>query len=133
MIGEIVSHYKILEELGSGGMAVVYKAEDTRLKRTVALKFLSPDCSVNTEENPRFIREAQASAALDHPNICAVYEIDEAKDRLFISMAYIEGKTLEEKIRTALPGLDEILEVALGERMMLATDEGARCRKRWSC
>ena len=86
--------YTIIEELGRGGMGVVYKAEDTKLKRTVALKFLPPELTHISEVKERFMREAQAAAALDHPNICTVYEFDEAEEKTFISMAYIEGQNL---------------------------------------
>ncbi|MCK4835256.1 MAG: serine/threonine protein kinase, partial [Candidatus Aminicenantes bacterium] len=99
MIGQTISHYKILEEIGSGGMGIVYKALDTKLDRTVALKFLPPHLSINKEEKKRFIHEAKAAASLDHPNICAVYEIDETEEgQMFIAMAFYEGKTLNEKI-----------------------------------
>ena len=99
MIGEIISHYKVLERLGQGGMGIVYKAEDSRLKRTVALKFLPPDLSHNPEAGERFLREARAASALDHPNICTVYEVGQGEDgQLFISMAYYDGMNLKEKI-----------------------------------
>ena len=88
MIGQTISHYKILEELGRGGMGVVYKAEDTRLRRVVALKFLSRGAVASHEAKARFTYEAQAAAALDHPNICTIHEIDEADEQVFISMAY---------------------------------------------
>ncbi|MCK4900737.1 MAG: protein kinase, partial [Anaerolineales bacterium] len=97
-----------------GGMGVVYKAVDRKLKRTVALKFLSPHYLGTTDEKARFIREAQAAAALDHPNICTVYEINEVKDQLYISMAYIEGVTLSNKIQSGPLKLDEVLDVAIG-------------------
>jgi len=97
MIGKTISHYKILEKLGEGGMGVVYKAEDTKLERTVALKFLSLT-SIGDEEKKRFKREAKAAAALNHSNICHVYAIDEADDQTFIAMEYIEGKSLEELV-----------------------------------
>ncbi|MCK5568930.1 MAG: protein kinase, partial [Spirochaetes bacterium] len=88
MIGQTISHYKILEEIGSGGMGVVYKALDTKLDRTVALKFLPSHISINKEEKQRFIHEAKAAAALDHPNICSIYEIDETEEgQMFIAMA----------------------------------------------
>lgn len=99
MIGNTVSHYKIIEKIGQGGMGVVYKAEDTRLKRTVALKFLPPQIGFNREEKKRFVHEARAAAALDHPNICAVHEIDETEEgRMYIAMGYYEGETIKEKI-----------------------------------
>jgi serine/threonine protein kinase len=99
MIGKTISHYKILEEIGAGGMGVVYKAQDTKLDRTVALKFLPSHISIDKEEKKRFIHEAKAAAALDHPNICSIYEIDETEEgQMFIAMAYYEGQTLNEKI-----------------------------------
>ena len=100
MIGKTISHYKILSELGQGGMGVVYKAEDTKLERTVALKFLAPHAVESAEHKARFIREAKAAAALDHPNICTVYEIDEAEGRTFLAMPYIAGPSLKQKIES---------------------------------
>jgi serine/threonine protein kinase/Tfp pilus assembly protein PilF len=113
MIGKTISHYKILEELGRGGMGVVYKAEDLKLKRTVALKFLGPFASGNDKEESRFVREAQAAAALDHPNICTVHEIDEVEGQTFIAMAYIKGKSVKEKIESGPLSLSEVLDIAI--------------------
>ena len=111
MIGKTISHYKILEKLGEGGMGVVYKAEDTKLERTVALKFLSQHLSQAEEEKKRFIHEAKAASALDHPNICTIYEIDETEDRqMFIAMACYDGESLKDRIdRGPLP-IDAIID-----------------------
>ena len=113
MVGETISHYKVTAELGRGGMGVVYKAEDTKLKRLVALKFLRSDVLEDPEYKERFLREAQAAAALDHPNICTVYEIDEADGQPFLSMAYLEGKTVKEKIKARPLKLREALDIAI--------------------
>ena len=109
----LAGRYKIMEELGRGGMGVVYKAEDTKLKRTVALKFLSPELTHVPEVKTRFMREAQAAAALDHPNICTVHEFDETEKTSFISMAYIEGQSLKEKIESGPMELEESLNIAM--------------------
>jgi len=109
----IAGKYKIIEEIGRGGMAVVYKAEDTRLKRIVALKFLSAELTQNKEAKQRFIQEAQAAAALDHPNICTVHEVDEADEQTFIAMSYIEGKSLKDKLRDGPLDVEEAREIAL--------------------
>ena len=113
MIGQTISHYKIIEKLGEGGMGVVYKAEDTKLKRTVTLKFIRTQAMEVAEEKTRFVREAQAAAALDHPNICTIYEIDEVKGKTFIAMAYIEGQSLNDKIKSAPLRLEEVLDIGM--------------------
>ncbi len=112
MIGEIISHYKILEKIGEGGMGVVYKAEDTKLKRIVALKFLPSNALGTEEEKARFIREAQAAASLNHPNIATIYEIDEVEGEIFIAMEYIEGQTLKEKINSGPLKIKEAVKIA---------------------
>lgn len=114
MIGRTISHYKILEKLGEGGMGVVYKAEDTKLRRSVALKFLSPQSLIAKEQRTRLIREAQAAAILDHPNICTVYGVEEADGHTFISMAYIEGVALTGRILSGPLELNDVREIAVG-------------------
>ncbi len=126
MIGKTISHYKILEKLGEGGMGVVYKAEDTKLKRTVALKFLPPEFTRDKDSKERFFIEAQASAALEHQNICSIYEIDEQEDQIFIAMSYIEGQNLKEKIESGPLKIDESLKIAfqIAEGLQEAHEKG---------
>jgi serine/threonine protein kinase len=109
----VAKKYKIIEKLGEGGMGVVYKAKDTRLDRTVALKFLPPELTSDEESKKRFIQEAKAAAALNHPYICTVYEIDEAEDQTFISMEYIEGHSLKDKLKDGPLDVDEAKNIAL--------------------
>jgi len=112
MIGQTISHYKILEKLGGGGMGVVYKAEDTKLKRTVALKFLPPVYSFDKEAKQRFIQEAQAASALQQHNICTIHDVDETKDgQIFICMDCYEGETLKKKIERGQIKTDEAIDI----------------------
>jgi len=113
MIGQLISHYKIMDKLGEGGMGIVYKAEDTKLKRTVALKFLPLQSITDEEERTRFVHEAQAAAALDHPNICTVHEIDEADGNTFIAMAFIDGQSLKTKIESGPLKIEEALNISI--------------------
>jgi len=113
MIGEMISHYKILEKLGEGGMGVVYKARDTRLDRIVALKFLSPRTIVGDNDKARLIREAKAAAALSHPGICMIHEIGEDAGRSFVAMELIDGPDLEEKMESGRFEIDEAIDIAI--------------------
>ena len=108
MIGTTISHYEITEKLGEGGMGVVYKAEDTKLDRPVALKFLVQD----QEVRKRFEREAKAAAALSHPNVCTVHEIDEVDGYTLIAMEFVEGESLDKKIERGPLKIDEALDIA---------------------
>jgi serine/threonine protein kinase len=111
MIGKLISHYRIIEKLGEGGMGEVYLAEDLKLERKVAIKFLPQYMTRDKENVERFEREAKAAAALNHPNIVTIYEIAEVDNQTFIVMEYIDGQSLRTKIENGISDLDEILDI----------------------
>src|SRR5574341_1264197 len=125
MLGKTLSHYKILEKIGEGGMGVVYKAQDTVLDRIVALKFLPQYLASDLAEKERFFHEAKAASALNHPNVTVIHEISEIEGQVYIAMEYVDGKTLKQLIETETISLKKIIDIAIqiGEGLLAAHEK----------
>ncbi|MGB2958891.1 MAG: serine/threonine-protein kinase, partial [Bacteroidota bacterium] len=126
MIDRTIAHYKILSKLGEGGMGVVYTAEDTRIQRTVAVKFLPQHVTPGQQEQERILHEARAAGRLNHPNICTIFAVEEIDDERFIVMEYVEGKTLRELIQAGELSSQMALDygVQIGEALQEAHSKG---------